>query len=199
MKVDKKILIPAGIAVAAIGIYFLMKPKNEEQAFEQFPINTGGTTAPTTPTTPTVVLDRNKLLKKGVNGVETKELQKLLIVSADGIFGTQTEAALLAKKGVTQTSLNQYASLPNVNQNPIAIGSRVMVNLREGLNTRLATQLADGSFAQSNEFYKVFVFGEEIGTIISMTASRNYYVIKRPQVLGSDIYLFVEAASVKKI
>lgn len=201
MKIDKKILIPAGIAIVGLGIYFFTRPKNEEQVFEQLPLNTGGTTTNTTTTQP-VIIDKNKLLKRGVNGLETKKLQELLgfvYPDNDGIFGPKTEGALLAKKGVIQTTLNQFATLPNVNQNPIAIGSRVMVNLREGLNTRLATKLADGSFAQSNEFYRVFSFGEELGTIVSMTASKNYYVIKRQQILGSDIYLFVEAASVKKI
>ncbi|ESU28403.1 hypothetical protein FLJC2902T_17620 [Flavobacterium limnosediminis JC2902] len=207
MKVDKSILIPAGIAVAAIGIYFLTKPKKEEQAFEQTnqgtttPVATNGGTPPSNgTTTPTVTINKNKLLKKGVNGAESKELQKLLGVTADGIFGAQTEGALVAKKGVTQTTLNQYGTLPNINQAPIAVGSSVMVNIREGLIPKWATKMADGSFSMSDKnYYKTFKYGDEIGKIVSQTPSKNYYVVEIEFFLAPNEYVFVSAANVKKI
>ncbi len=43
-------------------------------------------------------------LKKGSNNSKVTELQKLLGVAADGIFGSQTEAALVAKAGMTSVS-----------------------------------------------------------------------------------------------
>ncbi|MCW5907309.1 MAG: hypothetical protein KIS94_05585 [Chitinophagales bacterium] len=58
-------------------------------------------------------LDFNRILRKGVTGNEVKLLQAWLGVSIDGIFGPVTEAALLAKKGVAEITLNQYANAPN--------------------------------------------------------------------------------------
>lgn len=53
-------------------------------------------------------LNRDLLLKVGVKGAEVAVLQRLLTISSDGIFGTQTEAALLANKGVKQITLNNF-------------------------------------------------------------------------------------------
>lgn len=70
---------------------------------------------PTIPagTTPPAGLDQNKVLMNGSRGDEVKFLQGLLGVTADGIFGPQTEAALFARKGVKQTSLAQFSQLPD--------------------------------------------------------------------------------------
>lgn len=71
--------------------------------------------APATTTTPDDGLDYNRVLKKGVTGEEVKKLQQLLgNVEVDGIFGPITEAALLARKGVTSISLTQFGQLPDV-------------------------------------------------------------------------------------
>jgi len=68
--------------------------------------------APGTP--PPAGLDPNKVLMNGSRGEEVKFLQGLLGVTADGIFGPQTEAALFARKGVRQTSLAQYGQLSDL-------------------------------------------------------------------------------------
>lgn len=60
-------------------------------------------------------LDYNKLLKKGVyNSAEVKKLQELLGVENDGDFGPITEAALFNRKGVKEITLNQFATMPDV-------------------------------------------------------------------------------------
>ena len=61
-------------------------------------------------------LDKNKLLKFGSNGAEVRQLQKWLGVTADGIFGAQTEAALLARKGVEEITLAAFESTLDANQ-----------------------------------------------------------------------------------
>lgn len=61
-------------------------------------------------------IDLNKILKKGSSGVEVETLQKLIIqyggalpqFGVDGIFGAETEAALLKIKGVKQISINNF-------------------------------------------------------------------------------------------
>ncbi len=62
-------------------------------------------------------LDKNKVLKYGSNGAEVRQLQKWLGITADGIFGAQTEAALMARKGVEQITLAQFESSADVNEN----------------------------------------------------------------------------------
>lgn len=65
----------------------------------------------------TTILDKDKLLKKGSKGDEVKELQKMLGIKVDGIFGSKTEGSLKGYKLMTniqskptslvQTTLNQ--------------------------------------------------------------------------------------------
>lgn len=62
-------------------------------------------------------LDYNKNLYKGINNSpEVKLLQQWLGVNTDGDFGPVTEQALKSRKGVTQTTLNQYQQLPDAQQ-----------------------------------------------------------------------------------
>ena len=62
-------------------------------------------------------LNYNKLLKFGSTGAEVRELQKWLGITADGIFGAQTEAALLARKGVEEITLSQFQIALDTNDN----------------------------------------------------------------------------------
>lgn len=78
-------------------------------------------TAQTTPAQPAAAaqpqapaqLDYNKILRKGVNGPETRQLQAWLGVATDGIFGPVTESALIDRKGVDSISLNGFQSTPD--------------------------------------------------------------------------------------
>ena len=62
---------------------------------------------------PSNLLDGNKLLKIGVKGAETKELQRLLGIVQDGVFGNQTQTTLFNKKGLKEITLNNWITTPN--------------------------------------------------------------------------------------
>lgn len=68
-------------------------------------INTGGGGV-----SGTAPLNMDLMLKQGVTGLEVKQLQTWLGINADGVFGPVTETALYQKRGVTNTTLNLYAS-----------------------------------------------------------------------------------------
>ncbi|MGQ2982128.1 peptidoglycan DD-metalloendopeptidase family protein [Flavobacterium sp.] len=54
-------------------------------------------------------LNYNLVLEKGMKNLpEVVKLQEFVQVSADGIFGPQTEAALMAKKGVKKIALKDF-------------------------------------------------------------------------------------------
>ena len=192
---EKKIMIVGIGALAAIGIYFATRGNNEmvvQEIPNQIPTPTPQQPAP-------VVLDGNKLLKKGINGAETKKLQTLLGISSDGIFGSQTEAALLAKKGVVQTTLNQFATLPNINQNSIAIGSRVMADLKTGTPIFTAIQKADGSYYSDYKILYYHDYGKEIGIVKSHNDTKTWYLVEYTGFLGSKHLYFVKSSDVAKI
>jgi len=104
--VKKYIIIAVVVAIIAAIIIFREKIK----AF--FSGSSSSATAPGFPPAPQpaapVVLDYDKLLKRGTTGPEVKQLQAWLGVSSDGIFGPITESALQQKKGVVEITLNQY-------------------------------------------------------------------------------------------
>jgi murein L,D-transpeptidase YcbB/YkuD len=112
MKNEQKILIVVLVVVLLLLILFrdkvaAMFAKKTETA----PSTTGKTTA--VPTPAPVNYDKN--LSKGLyNDASVALLQQWLGIKADGDFGPATEAALLAKKGVTQITLNQYQQLADV-------------------------------------------------------------------------------------
>lgn len=55
-----------------------------------------------------VTINRDRILKRGITGEEVRLLQLLLGVTADGIFGPVTEAALEEQKCDIQTTLNSF-------------------------------------------------------------------------------------------
>jgi hypothetical protein len=64
-------------------------------------------------------LNRSKTLAKGSEGDEVRELQKMLNqigagIEPDGIFGDQTEGALVYFKGINETTLEMFESLPTI-------------------------------------------------------------------------------------
>jgi peptidoglycan hydrolase-like protein with peptidoglycan-binding domain len=106
---DNTIMYVFGGLIAVVGLFFVFgKKKNDTQITQDLPIDTGG--QPVQTQTQTIILNGGLLLKKGSSGYEVKELQKRLGISADGVFGSQTEAALFAKKHVYQITLNQYSN-----------------------------------------------------------------------------------------
>lgn len=112
------IYIGVGIVLAAI-IYKIYKDKKAGGA-----ISTGtppatsnpsagasASTTPAPPPTPPVATSSNwgKLLYKGVAApLEVKDLQRALGVAVDGVFGSATESALIAAKGVDKITLSNF-------------------------------------------------------------------------------------------
>lgn len=192
---NKKVLIPVGIGVG-VGLLALAFTSNKSSS----PVlitdaqPTGGGTTPTT------TIDLNKVLAKGSTGIEVKELQRLMSITADGVFGSQTESRLYQLKGVLKASINQYKSLPTINTTSLPIGTRVMANSGINTETKLYTALqkADGSFYTNNEVSDTINYGDEIGTIKGVDSTKNWYLVLRPGFF-TDTYYFVKAIDVKKI
>ncbi|MBS1773918.1 MAG: hypothetical protein JST82_13755 [Bacteroidetes bacterium] len=114
-------------AAAYFGLQYLLKPKRATAAIvtvqptEQVVVadDTPATTKPVqpvvVPTQPIVATSTNSTesfpLHKDMKGQRVQALQQKLGVTADGIFGNQTEAALLKQYGVTTVTASQYASI----------------------------------------------------------------------------------------
>ncbi|WNM19287.1 peptidoglycan-binding domain-containing protein [Flavobacterium capsici] len=148
------------------------------------------------PTTPLpIVLDENKLLKKGSTGPEVQKLQEMLNVGADGVFGSITEAALYRQKAVKQTTLKQFVALPNANPDRIPSGSRVMINNPNGSNLYIAQQNADKLWYKTNDVFLHMNFGREAGVVRSSTQLGDWYLV----LYGNYKMIFVKATDVKKI
>lgn len=204
--VDNMVVILGGVGVAAAAAYFIFKDKdikilgsgaNEETPPE---LPAAGNTSGSTPkaTTPAPALDKGKILKKGSTGPEVKELQKLLGITADGIFGAQTEAALKSKKGVIQITLNEYNKVLTINQNPYKVGDTLMSNNKNGTPVRDAYVAADKHYYTNNDIETTIDFGKEIGKIIAVGSSGNSYVVMIDGFL-KDYPGFVNHVDVKKI
>lgn len=196
---EKYIYIAAGGA-ALIGLgYYFFKPKSKNQTgvIDQ-PATTNPTPTPV-PATP-VVLDSNKVLKKGVSGAEVKELQRLLGgLTVDGAFGSNTENRLKTVKGVTQITLNQYSALPTTtaptnNITALPIGTNVMSMNRSGTQVNIAYTRADGYFYDGG-FLRTIPYGSKIGKIVSKVPSGAFYVVE----YTSGIFVFVAAADVGRM
>lgn len=191
-------LIIGGLGVAAV-VYATMGKKNIDTVSidpttpsPTLPVKTGNTTqAPTLKTSIT--------LKKGAVGNEVRRLQTLLGVAVDGDFGTITEAALYAKKGVKQITLAAFASTLNTNTAALALGNRVMS--RGAAKVTVAATNAKKEFYDSGVSGGTFGYGVEVGKIVSMTASKNVYVVlaNNANTFFHDVYLWVNAADVSKI
>ena len=205
-KKNNENLIIAGVGAAALGIFMLSRKKNT--TFETFPTDVP-TSQPTTstpkPTTSTpkpaapVVLNKALVLKKGSSGNEVRELQRLLGIAQDGSFGPNTEAALLKKKGVKEISLNGFATAPNMNPNPLAVGNRVMANLKAGVKVYKAQLLANNTYSYTTNLYDTVPYGTEIGKIIMLSSpTKTSYVVKMTGTF-SDQMVFVNATDVVKI
>jgi hypothetical protein len=210
MTKENKILAGAGV-VCALGLAYLYwkKKKNEQQ--EETPadyIPEATATEKTTASTPAKAtgLDRNKLLKKGSKGQEVRELQRLLNIKVDGDFGNKTLTALQAQKGITQTSLNQFDSKPQV-ATPIAtqpkavakkmvtpkFGAKLMVASKTAFYTT-AKKLANDTWSNTGE--KLWsggnlVYGDYVGEFQKATANGTF-LVKR----YSDFY-FINGNNVK--
>ncbi|MEO4005791.1 hypothetical protein [Flavobacterium sp. CAU 1735] len=196
MDQNKKIYIGIGAAaLLGLGVYFYTKSKKNQSA----PTTDQPVIIPTspTPTTPTpMVLDRNKVLKKGVSGAEVKELQRLLGgLTVDGSFGTNTENRLKAVKNVIQITLNTYTTTASTNPNVYPNGTKVFAAKTSGAVVTFAKVRDDGAFLDTGTVFRTIPRGDTVGVIISRVPSGNYYVVRFPY---GDIPVFVAAVDVTK-
>lgn len=164
-EMTKEDKIITGVAVASVltlgGVLVYKKIKKNKELGQneviELPVeNTGSGIS--TPKPKTTVINRDLTLKKGSKGQEVKALQILMKISADGIFGNQTEAKLLALKGVKQITLNAYP----ITKKPISIGTKVMAKV-DGVKLYRTEKIANGSVQNVGLSNLSFKYGSQIG------------------------------------
>lgn len=190
-KMTKEEKVITGVAVASVltlGTIVVIKriKKNRELANNEV-IELPETTASNTsaPKPKPVVLNKNLVLKKGSKGSEVKSLQKMLGISADGIFGSQTEAKLMAVKGVKQISLNAYPTAKKV----IAIGTKVMAKT-DDVKLYRTEKLANGAIQNIGLSNLSFKYGSNIGTFAGKRYEGSGQILIK---LGGKTYAVNEA------
>lgn len=146
----------------------------------------------------TTLLDQELVLQMGSRGQEVANLQTLMGIVADGIFGPITEAKLVKLKGVKKTTLKQFLSSPTINQNILKIGTAVMAKLKLGTPIYNAIEKADTSYYSTFEKVKVIPYGQEIGKIRSVNPAGNWYSVYYTDVLFGQKVGFVKATDVDK-
>jgi hypothetical protein len=193
----KKEHIYWGLAIiSVIGLGYLIYTKYKGKGVET--VEEIGTSADTIPG---VAINEELLLKKASKGNEVKQLQQLMQISADGVFGPKTETKLIQLKGVKEITLKSFKASMNINQNALAIGTVVMANVDPKTAMFNATKKADGSYYSKD--YKIerkVNFGAKLGVIILINPAKNWYLIEVDNLLffGTTMY-FVKANEVKKI
>jgi hypothetical protein len=199
-KKSNNTILYGGLAVLGIvGISSLAKAKPKEMiGGDNFQSGTNPSSSTGTSTPAPVTINKNLILKKGSKGKEVAELQRLLNIADDGIFGNDTENSLLTLKGVKQISLNAFATAPNRNKNPLKKGDRIMANNFKGTQTYEAIPKADGVYYTNWEKEDFLKYGEPVGVIRGFDATyTNYSVIAKGSWGGTKI-VFVKAQDVKK-
>lgn len=193
---NKKLYIYSaiGLGLTALAVWFLLKDK--EPAIDESTII--DESIPLPPSTPT--FNPNLVLLKGSKGQEVIALQKLMSITADGIFGTQTETRLFNLKGVRKASINQYKALPTINTNAYPNGTKVMANINPSTSTwgREALQKADGSFYSTYVKKLAFDYGDEIGVVKGRNGTGSWYLVEYTGWSGNRTVYFVPANEVKK-
>ena len=178
---DKTPLVVGGIALAAVAAVLLLKKKGSQAPAFNYQEPTPSPVTPTqpAPTKPVITLNKNLVLKNGSKGNEVKELQKLLGgIKIDGDFGQETEAALVAKKGVKQITLAQFATTATVNQSALKIGDTVMA-AKYPTKTTKADKAANGSYFDTKQAGENFQYGEAIGKIVGVSVpTKSHYAVQ---------------------
>lgn len=194
-EMTKEDKIITGVAVASVltlgGVLVYKKIKKNKELGQnevvELPVeNTGsGSVSLPKPKNTASVINRDLTLKKGSKGQEVKVLQTLMKISADGIFGSQTEAKLLALKGVKQITLNAY---PNAKK-PIAIGTKVMAKV-DGVKLYRTEKLANGAIQNVGLSNLSFKYGSQIGVFAGKRYEGSGQILVK---LGANTYAVNEA------
>lgn len=189
---QNKPYIIAGILVGVAAIvYFLTKKPTETPLQVE-----NSATDQNEPVAPTI--NKNLVVKLGSKGLEVKELQKLMSIKADGIFGPVTEARLIKLKNVKSASINSYKNLPTLNQNVLPIGTKLMAIKQGGLKAFAVDKRADGVYyiPDRTDTYD-YDYGDFVGTIVGVNGTGSYYLTtyvniwewdnKKQMVLASEV------------
>ena len=193
---EDKVLMGAG-GLAILGLFFLWKKKQQQQKADELanyipepepaaPSSGGGGSSSKPQQGAT--LDRNKLLKVGSKGLEVRELQRLLGVEIDGIFGSkETLPALQNAKGVSEISLNAFATLKKKVAKPLKIVSPPKVTLPKAGQKLMAAKdntvifiskkRADGKYYNSGSKFRTLKYGDEAGVYVG-PGNNGQYLIK---------------------
>jgi hypothetical protein len=195
MKTENKDLIVGGAILVIGGIIYYFSNKKEE-IVEEIPAD-----IPVPNVIKPVVLNRNLLLKVGARGKEVVELQRLLGgLTTDGVFGNGTKNKLFETKGIYETTLNQYAKLPSVNNNLIPVGSRLMAYNSNVTKLYKAVKLANGTYSYSNTVEREINKGEEIGTLANyVLPTKTIILLRGKNIFGFETFYFVYAKDIRKI
>lgn len=186
--------IIAGIVITGVGYYAYQQIKNSNK--NEQPDGNTQVVDETIPLPPTI--NKNLIMQIGSKGLEVKELQKLMSLSDDGIFGKQTESKLLSLKGVKKISLTQYKATVTINTNAYAISTNIMSENINGTAIYNAIKKADNSYYTDNQVLEKISFGQKIGKIIGFSALKTWYLVEQETFFGKRI-VFVKAVDVKKI
>lgn len=191
----KEYLIVGGALALGIIAWALNKNKNTNVAATSS-VNETSTVNETLPQSTS--LNEDLLLQKGSKGQEVSQLQKLMSISSDGVFGTQTEAKLFSLKGVTKITLRNFKNTPNINTTSYAIGTRVMANSKPDTPLYSAIKKADGTHYSDYTIQKRITYGQHVGKVIGVNGTKTWYLIEiENSIYFNDIY-FVKAQDVIK-
>jgi|GEM_PF-1427830 len=210
---NKNLWLYGGIAAVGVGAIALFSgsknTKKEPLGQDTFGDTPTPTTTPTTatppkvnipivapkPTTP-VALNTNLVLKNGSRGSEVVALQKLLGITADGIFGNGTEAALKSKKGVISITLAKYKTTPDINRNSYPVGTKVFSNNKNGAKLYGNRALPNGVNESTGELDSTIAYGKVIGIIRGASSGAKWYRVETDAWVGTKI-CWVLASDVK--
>jgi hypothetical protein len=187
----KEHIILASLGVAALGAFLLLNKKNEDVVEEQ---------AEPTSQPVYVKLDKDLILKRGMQGYEVKELQRLLGLSKsdqDGVFGGGTETALLNKKGVKSITLNQFPTKTNVASTALKVGDIVQPKNITGADG-YENKLSNGNYINTGKYLDTWLYKEDIGKIIAFAPDKINVVVKATHFFGDDEIVWFKTAELEK-
>lgn len=197
---NKNLLIVLGLIGIAVGGYFLFNKEdkkivenqnnNDEENIDetiQEPIQN---------VIPNKPLDYSKVLKLGSTGAEVKELQRLLGISQDGVFGPQTQSALFNKRGVYQTTLNLYTYVAGSLVYNHKIGDSIYVKSTvPTVNYENYSKNSISNSFQPTGLTTTFHANEYVGKVVEKRVSEDgkpLYMVEKNNVLFSSYVLVSE-------
>lgn len=142
--------------------------------------------------------NQDLVLQMGSRGQEVANLQTLMGINPDGIFGTITEAKLFKLKGVKKITLKQFLASATINQNILKVGTAVAAKLKLGTPIYNAIEKADTSYYSTGEKVKTVPYGQEIGKIRSVNPAGNWYSVYYTDMIFGQKVGFVKATDVDK-